>query len=224
MISSLRFHSGYPTRLTGIGKRRIDLSPRLNILFGPNGAGKSTILRTLAAATGCGSGGWSDGREPTALPYEITMEWDERPVFYQDCYVNSEDSFLNGDYLERHAHLRSTGEKRIGLVNELIDYIENRFLTYKLPRDVRPTLLLDEVDNHIGVAAQSIFWKEIVARLCKKYQLIIATHSLFPILLRRDNALRQDNLITLEPDYAEICVAELGEAIEYFNTRNRNAE
>jgi len=220
MITSLRFHSGYPIGLTGIRKRRIDFNPRLNILFGPNGAGKSTILRTLAAATGCGTGGWSDGREPSTLPYEITMEWDERPVFYQDCYADSEHSFIAGDYLETHAHLRSSGEKRIGLVNELIDAIEERFLSYKLPRDVRPTLLLDEVDNHIGVAAQSIFWEEIVSTLCKKYQLIVSTHSVFPLLLQRDNALRRDTIVMLEPHYGEICLAQLGEAIEYFN-RNR---
>ncbi len=217
MVSTLRFHSGYPIRLKGIGKRKIVFNGWTNVLFGPNGSGKTTILKTLATAAGCGSGGWSDKRESEKLPFSISVDRDDRPVFYQDCYQNSEDSFINAEYLESHAHLRSTGEKRIGLVNELVDYIENRFLTYKLRRDDRPTLLLDEVDNHIGFAGQAILWGDIFPRLSKKYQLIISTHSIFPILLKRNNSLKPDNLITLAPHYAEICVLELERAIQYFN-------
>jgi len=220
MISSIIFHSGYPTRLSGIGRKKITFNGRINVLFGPNGSGKTTILKALAAASGCADGGWSDSRETQSSAHEATVDRDDQPVFYQDCYRDSAESFIGTDYLESHAHLRSTGEKRIGLVNELIDYIEKRFLTYKLRRDERPTLLLDEADNHIGFAGQSILWSDLFAKLSKKYQLIIATHSIFPILLKRDNPLRKDNLIVLEDRYAEICVAELRKAIEYFNAAN----
>lgn len=217
MIRSVSFQTGYPTRLKGIGRRRITFNDRINVLYGPNGSGKTTILKTLAAASGCMDGGWSDGRSPQELPYEAAVDRDEQPVFYQDCYRNSEDSFIGADYLETHAHLRSTGEKRIGLVNELIDYIEDRFLTFKLRRDERPTLLLDEADNHIGFAGQSVLWGDIFGKLSKKYQLIVSTHSIFPILLKRDNLVRQDNIIVLAERYTETCIAELGRAIEYFN-------
>ena len=220
MIKELRFHSGYPVRLAGIGKKKIRFNNRVNVLFGPNGSGKTTILKTLAAHSGCGSGGWSDGKEPQELPFKVSVDKDDRPVFYQDCYSDSEDSFIGKDYLETHAHLRSTGEKRIGLVNELIDYIENRFITYKLKPDDRPTLLLDEVDNHIGFAGQSILWGEIVSYLSKKYQLIISTHSIFPILLKRDRSARKDNIIVLAENYDEICLKELSRAIDYFNENN----
>lgn len=218
MIRSLAFHSGYPTRLHGIGTRPIAFGGRINTLFGPNGSGKTTILRTLAASAGCSTGGWSDGRSPEDLAYAYSVDRDDQPVFYQDCYRDSEQSFISADYLDAHAHLRSTGEKRMGLVNELIDYIEDRFLTYRLRPHQRPTLLLDEVDNHIGFAGQSVLWKDLFVRLSKKYQLIISTHSIFPILLRHNTSIREDNLIVLAERYAEGCVTELGNAIRYFNT------
>ncbi len=220
MISSVLFHSGYPIRLEGIGRKRIIFNNRINVLFGPNGSGKTTILKTLAALCGCADGGWSDGCTAQPLPYRAEIQRDEQPVFYQDCYHDSEESFIGTDYLDTHAHLRSTGEKRIGLVNELVDYIEDRFLTYKLRRTDRPTLLLDEVDNHIGFAGQSILWGDLFSKLSKKYQLIISSHSIFPILLKRDNLLRQDNIIVLADKYAEICVTELGRAISYFNNNS----
>ena len=218
MISTLRFKTGYPTRLKGIGKRVITFNGWTNILYGPNGSGKTTILRALAEGSGCGGGGWSGGSESEKLEFTISMESDGRPVFYQDCYRNSEESFLDTDYLDSHAHLRSSGEKRIGLVNELIGHIEDRFLSYKLPRENRPTLLLDEVDNHIGFAGQSIFWGDIVPKLSKKYQLIISTHSIFPVLLNRSNSIKPDNIISLAPQYAEICVHELERAVKFFNS------
>jgi len=221
MIQTLRFNSGYPTRLEGIGKRKIIFNPWTNVLFGPNGSGKTTILSALAGASGCGHGGWSIGGEDEAeeQPFSATMERDDHPVFYQDCYLNSEESFFNSDYLEKHAHLRSSGEKRIGLVNELIDSIENRFLTYKHPKESRPTLLLDEVDNHIGFAGQSVLWGDIFPKLSKKYQLIISTHSIFPILLNHKKGLKPDKIISLLPQYPEVCIQELGKAIDLFNEK-----
>ena len=254
MIQSLKFESGYPVRIDGIGRRRHRFGDRINVLFGPNGGGKTTMLHTLAVATGCGAGGWSgsdgepmnggteavphgnethdrgkpedrggpaersDGKAVTTLEYRVTLEWDGRPVFYQDCYTHSEESFIGSGYLESREMLRSTGERRIGLINELIDYLEDRFLTYKLKPSERPTLLLDEVDNHIGFAGQAVLWKDIFPRLSKKYQLIISTHSIFPILLQKERTFRKDIIIELNPRYLEHCLQELGDAIEFFNT------
>ena len=44
-------------------------------------------------------------------------------------------------------------------------------------------------------------------------------------LLKRDNLLRQDNIIVLAEHYAEICLTELERAIRYFNkTRGGDSE
>ncbi len=216
MIRSLSFVTGYPTGLPGIGRRKLGFQDRLNVLVGPNGSGKSTILSTLARAVGCGDGGWSRG-EAAELDFDYRIDWDGRPVFYQDCHRDSEISFLNPAFFTEKAFLRSSGEKRIGLINELIDAFETRFPTYKLKSDDRPTILLDEIDNHIGFAGQSILWKDVFPGLLKKYQVIVSTHSIFPLLLRRDNSLRSDNIIQLYQDYSGICIGELAEAIQYFN-------
>ncbi|TVR90857.1 MAG: AAA family ATPase [Spirochaetaceae bacterium] len=218
MIQSLRITTGYPSRLPGIGGRTHAFEDRINVLFGPNGAGKTTLLRTLAVCTGCGEGGWSDHGAPQDPGYKVRLRWNGDPVFYQDCYSQSEQSFLGGSYLEEHEVLRSTGEKRIGLINELIDYLEERFLTHVVKKSgERPTLLLDEVDNHIGFAGQAVLWKEIFPRLSKKYQLIISTHSIFPVLLRTESSFRSDNIIELSPYYRLQCLQALGEAIEHYN-------
>ncbi|NBC30348.1 MAG: AAA family ATPase, partial [Spirochaetes bacterium] len=228
MIQSIQFHSGYPTKLDGIRTAAITFNARINLVIGPNGSGKSTVLAALAKAGGCGDGGWSDPNVPTdpasvsghdrryrAAAYEVLVTKDEWPVFYQDCYGDSEHSFLDPDYLESKSMLRSTGEKRVGLINELIDHIEDRFPTFRLKRHDRPTLLLDEVDNHVGFAGQAILWQNIIPKLSKKYQLILSTHSIFPLLLRRDNPSRQDKLIELSEGYATICVEELHRAVRY---------
>jgi hypothetical protein len=89
-----------------------------------------------------------------------------------------------------------------------------------LPLDVRPTLLLDEVDNHLGLAAQSFFWNDLIGALSKKYQLILATHSIFPVLLRRDSSLRKDQVFVMVEDYDRVCMRELSKAIDYYNKVN----
>ena len=216
MIRFLSFLSGYPTGIPGIRRKPLRFEGRLNVVVGPNGSGKSTVLSTLGRAAGCGGGGWSRG-EPPGLDFDIRIEWDGRPVFYQDCYADSDTSFLNPDYFTEHSFLRSTGEKRIGLINELIDGFEKRFPTYKLKSDDRPTIILDEIDNHIGFAGQSILWKDVFPRLLKKYQVIVSTHSIFPLLLRKDTSLRSDNVIQLYENYSGICIGELADAIDRFN-------
>ncbi len=244
MISSIKFDRGYQVKLPGIGRKKIQFNNRLNLLSGPNGSGKSSILKALAESAGCAGGGWSDVYQQSIMEQNsvetvggtvpsssrlismetansaYSVEWDGSPVFFQDCYANSEKSFINPDFFDDFTNLRSTGEKRIGLINELINYIEDRFLTWKMKKEDRPTLLLDEIDNHIGFAGQAFLWKEIFPRLIKKYQLVVSTHSIFPLLLKKDNSLRQDNIISLYRGYEDICINELAKAVDFYNSSN----
>ena len=150
---------------------------------------------------------------PASLKFDADIKWDGKPVFYQDCYADTDISFFNNDFFNENELLRSSGEKRIGLINELINFLEDRFLTYKTGRGEGPTLLLDEVDNHIGFAGQSLLWKFIFPMLAKKYQLIISSHSVFPLLLRRDD------VVELSRYYPASCLKELGEAIDKYNKK-----
>ncbi len=244
MIHSIQFNSGYPARLPGIGKKAIEFNDRLNLLIGPNGAGKSTVLKALAEAAGCQDGGWSensaaketDGKKDTGFrektiagtdeiniktsQMDYTVKYDSKPVFFQDFHADSDKSFLNPFFFDEYRYLRSTGEKRIGLINELINHLEDNFLTWKLKNKDKPTIILDEIDNHVGFAGQSILWKEIFPYLVKKYQLIISTHSIFPLLLKRDSSLRQDNVISLHEKYDHSCIDVLADAVDYYN-KNR---
>lgn len=46
-----------------------------------------------------------------------------------------------------------------------------------LPRDGKPTLLLDEIDNYLDFDNLFWFWKKAIPKLAKKYQIIVITHN-----------------------------------------------
>lgn len=81
-------------------------------------------------------------------------------------------------------------------------------------------LILDEVGNHLGFTAQSVLWRDPFGKLSMKYQPIVSTHSLLPILLKRDNLLRQDSVVVPAEKCADVRVFELARAVEYFNATN----
>lgn len=65
--------------------------------------------------------------------------------------------------------------------------IEDRFIRYTstLPRNGRPTLIMDEPENGLDFAAQRRFWESEILALASERQIVIATHSPFAILCRR---------------------------------------
>jgi archaellum biogenesis ATPase FlaH len=60
----------------------------------------------------------------------------------------------------------------------LSDYVST------LPRDGKPTLLIDEIDNFMDFDNLFWFWNEAIPKLVEKYQIIIVTHS--PMFLKPD--------------------------------------
>lgn len=71
-----------------------------------------------------------------------------------------------------------------------------------LPRDGRLTLLWDEPDRSLNVKNQIDFWSVFLPNMVRgtNYQIIIATHSLIPLLLPKFGFF---NLIDVEPGYYE---------------------
>ena len=53
-----------------------------------------------------------------------------------------------------------------------------------LPRNGKPTLLIDELDNFLDFDNLFWFWKEAIPKLVQKYQIIIVTHN--PFFLNAD--------------------------------------
>jgi len=222
VISSIVFRKGYAVRLRGLGRGRHALGPGLNIVLGHNGSGKSTLLRALARATGCGQGGWNTS-EAEPVTAEHAVEWDGQPVLYLDTQSLPDQPILDPGFFERFRQLRSDGEKRIGLLNSMIGELRRSYPLYRVRSDIRPTLLLDEPDRQLGFAAQSLFWGELVPPLLKSFQLVIASHSIFPILLRKEGRLRQDCLHVLSPGFEDECIRVLADAIDIYNEERRVA-
>jgi len=202
MINSVVFTGGYPQKLPGIRKKPIQFSPRLNVLYGPNGNGKTTIIRTLAHGSDLLT---------EALPYPYMIEKDPSPVFYFET-----GTLVRSDFFLARPHLRSSGETQAGAINAFITEIEERFPLYKLSTKNRPVLLIDEIDHHIGFGAQHILWRSIIPELARKYQVIVSSHSIFPILLQKHNILRDDKIIELHPDYIRYCIDSLANSIDFY--------
>lgn len=88
-------------------------------------------------------------------------------------------------------------EKRAALVNEI-------FLGKTQPAaDARPLVLMDEPEQSLDAAAEIELWRAIGSADCGRLQVIVATHSLLPIL-HPDRF----HLIEAVPGYAQ-CVRDL---------------
>jgi len=116
------------------------------------------------------------------------------------------------DVHKKHSHHPSTGQLLKGIIelllktnapdfaakkegsymNDTYDYIKLRKETFQ--GNDKPTLLLDEVDSQLDLFNQMWFHKEIVPKLSEKYQIIMASHSIFaafyyPNIIQLDNSL-----------------------------------
>ncbi|AEJ60981.1 AAA ATPase [Spirochaeta thermophila DSM 6578] len=206
MIRTLTYTSGYPTALPGIRRRPLAFSPDLTVVYGPNGSGKTTIIRTLAHAAGLIT-------DP--LPFTYSIDRDAAPVVLFDP-----EDFVRSDLFLSRPELRSSGEIQAGAINTFIDAILSRFPLYRLSPHLRPTLLLDEPDHHVGFGAQFILWRHILPALARHFQVIVSSHSIFPVLLAKHTLLRDDLIIELHPGYTDYCIDALAEAVDFYNEQH----
>lgn len=68
-----------------------------------------------------------------------------------------------------------------------------------LPRNGKKTLLLDEIDRNFSLDVQVTFWEQLIPKVAKDYQIIISTHSIIPMLMKRETF----NLILFEEGFIE---------------------
>ena len=73
----------------------------------------------------------------------------------------------------------------------LSDYVK------PLPRNGKPTLLMDEPDKSLDYKSQNVFWDKIVDILSQKWQMIIVTHSVFALARTKDNIIDQDDYFSI---------------------------
>lgn len=62
-----------------------------------------------------------------------------------------------------------------------------------LPRNGKPSLLLDEPDRSLDFSNQKQFWELFIPIMAKKFQIIVATHSPFVLTKDNINVITQDN-------------------------------
>lgn len=69
---------------------------------------------------------------------------------------------------------------------------------FKNSQRKKPVILMDEPEQSLDALAQAVLWKSICEADCSKMQLIVATHSVYPLLFPE-----RFNLIEAVPGYAE---------------------
>lgn len=73
--------------------------------------------------------------------------------------------------------------------SKCIDYLNS------LPRDGKPTLLMDEPDRSFDIEIQIQFWAKFIPTILKRYQVIVASHSILGAMLK------VSNVIDFDPGY-----------------------
>ncbi len=79
-----------------------------------------------------------------------------------------------------------------GYDSNFVSYIKRRKKDFK--GEFKPTLLLDELDSQFDLSNQIWFHEEVIPQLLKKYQVILASHSIFATkytnIIELDNSLQ----------------------------------
>lgn len=80
------------------------------------------------------------------------------------------------------------------------EFLKQRYLN--LGEHVKPMLLMDEPEQSLDAKAEALLWNQIAAADCSQMQIIVATHSLHPLLKPE-----RFNIIEAVPGYAAEVIA-----------------
>jgi predicted ATPase len=165
-------------------------------------------------------------RHYTPGPFDAKVVWDGTPTFYNDGDIKVEqfgwfikNEALSDDGITTEAEQMdllakkpSSGQHRVAKISKMLKVIkspphllqdmsrpEAQYIA-KLPRNGKPTLLLDEPERALSLPKQKELFEKILVPLSQTYQVIVATHS--PFVLFNDNA----RIINLREGYAEECI------------------
>lgn len=141
------------------------------------------------------------------------------PTFFWDKERQSADGITSeAEQFEALATKPSSGQYRIQRINKVMqiiqqppnlkvipDYITNKehakaeaAYFASLPHNGKMTLILDEPERALALPKQKELF-DILEKLSDKYQIIIATHSIFTLFQKKAN------IIDLNPGYADQC-------------------
>jgi predicted ATPase len=200
MIKTIKITSGYASELPCLKGRTFEFKPKVNVLFGDNGSGKSTIMKIIAGYSGIDAnspyspGGWNGARrefhrkpdiignckaeiERTGEHTLYQMTQADAPLAYFSDGGNDGLSSFEEQVTDCTSRI-SDGEKRFSKLMSVFKSIEKESAT-------RPdmTIMLDEPDRGLTFNNQFLLWQNFIPKISKYGQVIIASHSIVPILM-----------------------------------------
>jgi energy-coupling factor transporter ATP-binding protein EcfA2 len=139
---------------------------------------------------------------------------------YDSPFPKSDGLFSGIEILGKIMSNKSKGEESINILNKIynlttkypspLDPKANNDIWVKtsdifqnwlnsMPKDGKPTLLIDELDSHLDLDNQKLYW-EYINNLTQKWQIIVVSHSIFALRLKKICKF-EINYINLNPEY-----------------------
>lgn len=107
------------------------------------------------------------------------------------------------------------GKSLLSPWDEYYTRLLDTYLSGKSLSPKKPTILLDEPDTTLSLPLQAKLWHLLTHKnVRQRYQIIVATHSVFPFLLLRRGVLDRTNFVEMVPGYVETIQAILRQEIE----------
>lgn len=207
-------------------QERVEFKPGLNVLWGRNGSGKSTLLEALAKIFHCFQSGEQVVTQ-TSTYFDVerngdlssmTIDHDGSPVLFFDpsrkvglVHGTFDDDFFT-EGVASTMFRGSTGETTLRNLGPLLNFVlvKQPAIHKKHPLSNKdwetflkgtgeketPTILCDEPDRGFDAPSQLRLWR-LLRAAGRKFQVIVATHSLFAL------DLPDANYIEMSPGYLD---------------------